>query len=238
MAAEGRLTAGEGAALRPTIHARAEGVLAARAHRRAISLGQGGEASEVEVMGRDLVHLGFHRLERWRIDHPRFDGARSGPVERLVSHVTDAATVLPWDRTRDRVLVVEQLRLGPLAKGDPLPWMLEPVAGLIDAGETAETTALRELEEEAGLSIGPEALRRVGRYYPTPGGIAQVLHSFVAECDLPDDAGGLGGLEEESEDIRAHVLAVDHLLDMVRTGEAANAPLILSAQWIALHRNG
>ena len=50
--------------------------------------------------------------------------------------------------------------MGPFAQDDPAPWILEPVAGMIDAGETPETAALRELREEAGY--GARILRPIG----------------------------------------------------------------------------
>lgn len=233
----GQVTGAQIAARRGVIQARAQATIAARDRRRPTTVGCEGEAASVEIARVDFPYEGFHRVEEWHIDHPRFDGTRSGVLERAISHVTDAATVLPYDPVRDRVLVVEQIRVGALAKGDPLPWLLEPVAGLIDAGETAEAAALRETQEEAGVSVAVQDLHFVGRYYPSPGGLAQILHSYVAVCDLPDGAGGLHGLEEESEDIRAHLLPLDALLAMIPTGEAANAPLIISAQWLALNRD-
>ncbi len=49
----------------------------------------------------------------------------------------DAVTVLPYDPVRDRVLLIEQYRFGVHMRGDPRPWVLEPVAGRIDAGRDA-----------------------------------------------------------------------------------------------------
>ncbi|WP_179379888.1 NUDIX domain-containing protein [Jannaschia marina] len=238
MRGRGRVSTDDIRARRKIIQSRAQAVVDARAYRRPAT--KGGELGAADVTVEALRHPydGFHRVEEWVIDHPRFDGGRSGPIDRAISHVADAATVLPYDAVRDRVLVVEQIRVGALAKGDPQPWLLEPIAGLIDAGESAETTALRETEEEAGVKIAAQDLHFVARYYPSPGGLAQVLHSYVALCDLPDDLARLHGLAEEGEDIRAHLLRLDDLLAMIPTGEAANAPLILSAQWLALHRGG
>ena len=219
-----------------TILARAHAIAMGRAHDRPATVGGELTRRHVAVDRVDHPYEGFHRVEEWHLSHATFAGGRLGPMQRAVSNVTDAATVLPYDPARDRVLVIEQIRVGALAKGDPRPWMLEPVAGLIDAGEDAVATALRETAEEAGLRIGADALRFVARYYPSPGGLAQVLHSYVALCDLPDGAAGLGGLDGEHEDIRGHLLALDDLLAMIETTEAANAPLILSAQWLALNR--
>ncbi|SFI35102.1 NUDIX domain-containing protein [Jannaschia pohangensis] len=236
MRARGKVTPAQIAARRGVIQARAHAIASNRTYRRPITQGTDTGADAVRVSRVDYPYEGFHRVEEWHLDHPRFDGGRSGTIQRAISHVVDAATVLPYDPVRDRVLVVDQIRVGALAKGDPLPWMIEPVAGLIDAGETPEQSALRELEEEAGLKIDAQALVFVARYYPSPGGLAQVLHSFVALCDLPDDAVGLHGVADEDEDIRVRLMPLDDLVAMVATGEAANAPLIVSAQWLALHR--
>nr|WP_281494018.1 NUDIX domain-containing protein [Jannaschia sp. S6380] len=235
MRGHGRVAPQGIAARRGVIHARAQGIVTARRTRRPATVGGEHDATEVAVHRVDYPYEGFHRVEEWHLDHPRFDGTRSERMQRAISHVTDAATVLPWDPARDRVLVVEQIRIGALAKGDPLPWMLEPVAGLIDAGETPTTTALREMEEEAGLTVAPDALHFVGRYYPSPGGLAQVINSYVALCDLPNGSDGLHGLDEEHEDIRAHLVPRADLMAMVASGEAANAPLIVSALWLAHH---
>lgn len=233
----GRVTPAEIAARRDVVQSRAQGIVAARNHRRVATVGGEGRTDQVDVQRVDYPYEGFHRVEEWHLDYPRFDGTRSGVLQRAISHATDAATVLPYDPVRDRVLLVEQIRIGALAKGDPQPWMLEPVAGLIDAGETAETAAIRETAEEAGLNVDPQNFYFVGRYYPSPGGLAQILHSYVAVCDLPDDSDGLHGLDGEDEDIRVHVVPLDDLLAMVASGEAVNAPLIISAQWLALNRD-
>ena len=75
---------------------------------------------------------------------PLFGGGQSAPLLREVFVATDAALVLPYDPLRDRVLLVEQFRMGPYGRGDPRPFLLEPVAGRIDAGETPEEAARRE----------------------------------------------------------------------------------------------
>ena len=236
MRAEGAKPPEDVAAMRSVIHARAHGVVTTRAVRRPVTVGGGPDVAGIDVHDVSFPYEGFYRLEEWRLDHPRFDGKRSEPIERAVLQVTNAATVLPYDPARDRVLVVEQMRMGALAKGDTQPWMIEPIAGLIDPGEGPETTALRELQEEAGLTVRPEALRFIARYYPSPGGIAQLLHSYAALCDLPDDITGLHGVDGEGEDIRTHLVPLDDLVAMITSGEAANAPLILSAQWLAMNR--
>ncbi len=142
-------------------------------------------------------------------------------------------TVLPYDPSRDRVLVVEQVRTGPLARGAANPWQIEAVAGRIDAGETPPEAALRECAEEAGLV--PWRLEKVAEYYPTPGAFTEFLYSYVGLCDLPDGVAGIHGVADEAEDIRGHLVPLDDMLARLDAGEIDNAPLILTLHWLARH---
>jgi len=142
----------------------------------------------------------------------------------------DAVTVLPYDPKRDRVLVIEQFRVGPFARGDGQPWLLEAITGRIDPGETPEEAGRREAMEEAGLVL--QALLPVAQYYSSPGAKSEFLHSFVALCDLPDDAAGVFGVRGEAEDIRGHLIGLDALMALVASGEVNVGPLVLTALWL------
>jgi ADP-ribose pyrophosphatase len=218
----------------PIIRARADAVLRTRAWTRPGAVGSGFGPGDVEVARRLHPYDGFFSVEEVTARFRRFDGQAQREVDRAVFCVTDAATVLPYDPLRDRVLLLEQLRFGPLAQGDPAPWLLEPVAGLIDAGETPEDTARREAAEEAGLAVGD--LHFVSRYYPSPGGVSQVLYSYLGIADLPDEAARLGGHAEEDEDILGHVIPFATAMDMLASGDLVNAPTIITLQWLAVNR--
>jgi nudix-type nucleoside diphosphatase (YffH/AdpP family) len=217
------------------ICARAQAELSARGWQRPALVGQSPHRDTVTVLDRRHPYTRFFTVEELRVRHPQFDGRLSAPQERAVFRVADAVTVLPYDPVRDRILLVEQIRLGAYVHGDAHPWLLEPVAGMIDAGETPEQAARREAVEEAGLTLG--ALHHVARYYPSPGGIAQVMVSYVAIADLPDSVTGINGHDHEGEDILSHLVDVDLAVRMLETGDMANAPLILSMQWLMLNRD-
>lgn len=193
------------------------------------------DVGEIAATRRNIVTLGYFALEDNLYTQPRFDGGRMEDVPRMVFLMADAVTVLPYDPVRDRVLVVEQLRFGPLTRGDRNPWVLEPVAGRLDAGETPEATARREAEEEAGLTLG--ALHKICEHYVSPGAVTETLISFVAEADLPDGSDGVSGLESEQEDIRSHLLSFDRLMELCDQGALDTGPLYLSALWLARHRD-
>ena len=104
---------------------------------------------------------------------------------------------------------------------------------MIDALETPEAAALRETREEAGLEV---RLRRVAGCYPSPGNATDFFHLFVGLCDLPDSDRWTGGLDAEHEDLRMHVLTLDHALALADSGEIAVAPCLALIWWIALNR--
>lgn len=189
----------------------------------------------IEIRSRRQPYAHFFAIEEYDLRHRRFDGSWSPEITRAAFISGDAATVLPYDPVRDRVLLIEQLRIGPMARGDANPWMLEAIAGRVDPFETPEDCARREAEEEAGLTLTD--LIKVAGYYPSPGAKAEFLYSYVALCDLPDGVAGHGGLATEAEDIRSHLVSFDRLMQLIATPEAANAPLILTAQWLAANRD-
>ncbi|HMM08744.1 MAG TPA: NUDIX domain-containing protein [Paracoccus solventivorans] len=184
----------------------------------------------LRIEHRSTPYLGHFAVEQLRLRHLLHRGGWSGAIERAVFISGDAVVVLPWDPGRDRVLLVEQFRAGPAARGDPQPWLLEPVAGRIDPGDTPAETARREAGEEAGVTLS--RLIPVPGSYPSPGSVAEYIYAFIGIAELPDGVAGIAGLESESEDIRSHVLDRARLTEMALAGQIVNAPLLILALWL------
>ena len=210
------------------------GASRARAGGGATALRRQAQAQDIEVIARRQPYASFFAVEEYDLRFRQFDGAMSPVVSRAIFISGDAVTVLPYDPVRDRVLLIEQFRAAVLARGDDQPWLLEVIAGRVDPGETPQEAARREAVEEAGLALGE--LLEVASYYPSPGAKAEYLYSYVALTDLPDGTAGTFGLATEAENIRGHLISFDQLMALVRSGEAANAPLILTALWLERER--
>lgn len=193
-------------------------------------------AEDVETQALDGGYAGFFRMDRFAIRHRRFDGQMSGRFEREVFVAFDAALLLPYDPVTDQVLIVEQLRFGPLARGDRRASVLEPIAGLVDAGETPQAAAEREAMEETGLRL--REIRAMYEGYSSPGYSSEYFYCFLGLCDLSAYTPGIGGHDGENEDIRGHVLSFDEAMALVDTGEINAIPLIGMLTWLAGRRDG
>ena len=124
-----------------------------------------------------------------------------------------ASLIVPLDE-QQRVLMIRQWR--HCAGG----WLWECPAGTLNAGETPEQCARREVTEEAGVVAG--ALDYAGFIFTAPGFCNEKIHIWIAR-DLteapkhPDD-------DEVIVEVKA--VAYDECLAMVARGEINDAKTI------------
>lgn len=205
-----------------------------RAGRESADLPQIGPTGKArwELMTQAEPYANYFAMESLTLRHMRNRGDWTPALVRAVFVSGDATVVLPWDPVRDRVLLIDQFRAGPAARGDLQPWLCETVAGRVDPGEPPAAAAMREAREEAGLDI--RQLIPGPHNYPSPGAMAEFLYLYVGITDLPDGVAGLGGLDSEDEDIRSHILPRAELTRMAVAGEIRNGPLLNLAFWLEL----
>ena len=230
----GQVTPDEIARRFPMIRTRAASRVRARTEPSPTTLRVDYGSQDVSVQSRGRPYAKHFTMEEQELSFRKYSGEMSAVVDRAAFVGGDAVIVLPYDPVRDRVLVIEQFRMGPQIRGDVRPWLLEPIAGRIDGGETPEDSARREAMEEARLEL--DRLIALTPHYPSPGASTEFFYPFIALCDLPDDASGIGGVESEAEDIRSHVIPFDRLIELITSGEANCGPLILAAFWLAANR--
>jgi ADP-ribose pyrophosphatase len=187
-----------------------------------------------EVLGHKVLYKRFFQLDEYRIRYDKFEGG-SNEVVREVFERGDAVAVLPYDPHRDEVVLVEQFRAGAVRASretGTMPWLLEPIAGMLDKDETPEEVARREALEEAGCEL--QELIRVYRYLVSPGGTTEQITLYAARADTAH-LGGIHGLDHEHEDIKVHVVKRGDALDMLNAGRITNAVTLISLQWLALN---
>lgn len=193
----------------------------------------GPHGSGWELLAREETYARYFAVEELQLRHRLNAGGWSGEIQRAVFVSGDATVLLPWDPVRDRVLLIDQFRAAPAARGDREPWLYETVAGRIDAGESPADAARREAWEEARIHVGQ--VFDGPHNYPSPGALAEMLYLYVGIADLPDGVAGVSGVAAEDEDIRSHIVARADLMAMIDRGEVRNGPLLLLALWLERH---
>ncbi|MDA0998344.1 MAG: NUDIX domain-containing protein [Proteobacteria bacterium] len=196
---------------------------------------------DVEVIEKRADFQGYFRIDTYRLRHRLHDGRWSKEVTREVFERGHAVAVIPYDPALDRVVLIEQFRIGAYAArqsrwfaDDVSPWLIEVIAGIIEPGEDPAEVAVRETVEECGLNLSE--LIPVSHYLASPGGTSESVFLFCGRVDA-SDVGGLHGIADEGEDIRPFTLPFSDALDWLNAGRIANAASIIALQWLALNRD-
>jgi 8-oxo-dGTP pyrophosphatase MutT (NUDIX family) len=135
------------------------------------------------------------------------------PVELEIVRHPGGAAVVALDE-RERVCLLRQYRH---AAGG---WLWELPAGKLEPGEPAQTTATRELAEEAGLQA--TRWESLGRLIATPGFCDEIIHLFLAR-DLTE----VKAEPEEHELFEAHWIPFATALEQVYDGTIIDAKTML-----------
>jgi ADP-ribose pyrophosphatase len=85
--------------------------------------------------------------------------------------IQNAVTILPIDEDGN-VHFVRQYRMGSAS------FLLELPAGKMEAGETAQITAEREIREEIGMAANK--MQPLGKFFVSPGYSTEYMYTFLA----------------------------------------------------------
>lgn len=187
---------------------------------------------DVQILSKETLYQGFFKMVKYAFKHKLFEGGWSDVVVREVFERGHAIAVLPYDPVLDKFVMIEQVRIGALPTSSS-PWLIEVVAGIIDEGETPEDVCYREAKEEADLDI--KKLHKALSYLSSPGGTTERLHIYIGLVDA-SNAGGVHGLENESEDILVHTVPTSVALGWINQGKIDNSATLIALQWFAMNK--
>jgi nudix-type nucleoside diphosphatase (YffH/AdpP family) len=167
----------------------------------------------------------YYVLRRATFDFQRRDGGWQSQTRESYD-IGDAAAVLPHDRKRGTVILIQQFRWPPFEWGYR-QLLVEVIAGKLD-GDTPLDCVVREAMEEAGVTITNPRL--VTHCFVSPGAVKERGSMFLADYDssAPREKGG--GHEAEGEDITVLEMTLDEAMAMIGRGEIVDMKTILLLQ--------
>ena len=149
------------------------------------------------------------------------------------THAGGLAAIIIAVTPDDKVLFVEQFRVPLQARTIEMPAGL---VGDIDAGESIEASAIRELEEETGWTAAQAEVLMTG---PTSSGASSEKIAFVRATGLSRVGAGGG---DDSEDITVHEIprakAAAWLVQKIAEGYQLDAKLWAGLWMIEHHLDG
>jgi ADP-ribose pyrophosphatase len=165
------------------------------------------------------------RIVNLDLDSVRFPDDSVGQLE-ILRH-PGASAVVPFldppQESDPRVVLIRQFRHA----ADGYIW--EVPAGRLDAGESPEACAGRELEEETGMRA--RRLERLTTIHTTPGFTDERIHLFMAQGLEP-------GAEhrEADEFMELHTLRWSEVLRLMERGEIVDGKTLVSLLFVQCFR--
>jgi ADP-ribose pyrophosphatase len=157
----------------------------------------------------------------------RFPDGSTGSLD--IVHHPGASAVLPLlgglDADDPAILLIRQFRH---AAGT---WLLEVPAGRLDAGESPDTCAHRELREETGCTAAQ--MIPLTTILTTPGFSDERIHLFIATGLTRGDAS-----READEFIEPVTIRLSEALEKVQRGEITDAKTVISLLFAAGYKLG
>lgn len=171
------------------------------------------------LISSERLHTG--RVLNLDQDTVEFPNHSIGKLE-MIRH-PGASAVLPFlDRPEEpdpRVVLVRQFRHATDG------FVYEVPAGRLDAGESPEACARRELEEETGYTS--TELTRLTTVYTTPGFTDERIHLYLASGLTP------GAHQREADEfMEVHHLLWTQVLSMVRDGRIVDGKTIATILFV------
>ncbi len=173
----------------------------------------------------------FFQVYKADVEHDTYgSGHPKIAATRVALDRGDSVAVLIYEKDTDSFLFTEQFRY-PSSRRD-CPFILELVAGAVDANEDPEESGRREVVEEIGYKMG--ALELIHKYFPSPGMSAEKVYLYYGEVNSSDQVSAGGGSLKEKEDIKLVKLSRKLIPEKLLSNYFNNSITIIGLQWYLL----
>ena len=188
-------------------------------------------SSKFKIINKKNIHKGFFEMNEVTLKYKKIDGSWTNNIKRELFGGAQVSAVLPYDPIKKEIVLIQQFRPGTISKNIN-NFLYEIVAGIIDKGESAETTAKRECIEETGCEI--KNILPIQGYFPAPGSSESFYHLFLGEIEAFEGSRSMG-LESENEDILVKCYNFSKVKQMLQNKEIVNGITLIALQWFFLN---
>lgn len=152
-----------------------------------------------------------------KVDEVKLPNGKTSKRE-LIEH-PGAVAILAFTPD-NKIIMVEQYRKA-LERS-----IIEVPAGKLEKGESPETTAMRELEEETGYSA--DSLELIQSFSTSPGFADEVVHLFFAEGLKKSES---GAVTDDDEFVELLEVTVEEAEEMMRDNRIYDAKTAFAVLW-------
>lgn len=144
---------------------------------------------KAEITKQTRLFDDFFKVDEVYVLHERQDGTMSAEQRWLIFERGNSVAVLLYNSETHTVVLVNQFKAPSLVarrRDNPSTtngWVTEVIAGMIDAGETAEEAVIRETMEETGYKIQNPKL--IWKILSSPGGASERIFLFLLRSAKP-----------------------------------------------------
>lgn len=170
------------------------------------------------------VFDGFFKITEATLQHERFDGGMTPEIKRLNFERGDSVAAFLWNKDTQKAIFTKQFRYPTYTKGQS--WLVEVVAGGIEAGEDPEAALKREILEETGYEA--TALTHYQTCFLSPGGSSERIYIYYAETDNDHKINEGGGMDGEHEDIELLEMDIAGLQSALKHGALSDAKTLIA----------
>ncbi len=142
--------------------------------------------------------------------------------------------VLLYNIEKGTVILTKQFRMPIYETSKNEAMSIEVCAGAIDNNESAESTIIREVEEEVGYKI--KEVKKVMEAYMSPGALTEKMYLFVAHYSDAMRINEGGGVASEHEEIEVMEVTFSNAMNMMQSGEIQDAKTIMLLQYAQIHK--
>ena len=190
------------------------------------------ESPEIEIKTKSREYNGYFNIDRYSAELTWPADGLVQKLNRFVFERGDAVAVLLLDKAAKKVVMVRQLRMPPVCRGDQ-GWIIEIVAGSMTPDEDPAKVAEKEVLEEIGVKA--ENFDFKGVFYLSPGGVSERCFLYFADVDSREIAGNVAGEDGTDERTVVESFDISAIPGMLARGEVRDAKTIIALQMLLLN---